>query len=79
MASSAPKKEKKNYRAEPARAPAPTAEMLAAKAERQIYLRERETVEARGRVRALLLLAVMVLLFSVVRAGWGRVFSPGWW
>lgn len=53
--------------------------MLADQAEKQLYLREREAVESRGQVRALLLLAIVVLLFSVARAGMGRVFVPGWW
>ena len=53
--------------------------MLADQAEKQLYLREREAVESRGQVRALLLLAIVVLLFSVARARMGRVFVPGWW
>jgi len=75
----APKPAKRIYRAEPPQAPKPTAEMLADQAEKQLYLREREAVESRGQVRALLLLAIVVLLFSVARAGMGRVFVPGWW
>jgi hypothetical protein len=30
-------------------------------------------------VRGLLLLALAALLFAVLRAGVGRVFTPGWW
>jgi hypothetical protein len=30
-------------------------------------------------VRGLLLLAVAALLFAVLRAGVGRVFTSGWW
>lgn len=38
-----------------------------------------EVVERRGMVRGMLLLAVVVLLASFWRAGWERVFLPGWW
>jgi hypothetical protein len=30
-------------------------------------------------VRGLVLLALTALLFAVLRAGVGRVFTPGWW
>jgi hypothetical protein len=30
-------------------------------------------------VRGLILLALAALLFAVVWAGVGRVFTPGWW
>jgi hypothetical protein len=30
-------------------------------------------------VRGLVLLALAALLFAVLRAGVGRVFTPGWW
>jgi hypothetical protein len=30
-------------------------------------------------VRGLLLLALAALLFAVLRAGIGHVFTPGWW
>ena len=76
---SAPKPTKRVYLASPPQAPKPTAEMLADRAGKQLYLREREAVESRGQVRALLLLAIVVLLFSVARAGIGNVFVPGWW
>ncbi len=35
--------------------------------------------ERRMQVRGLLLLAVVVLLFSIWRAGAHRVFTMGWW
>jgi len=40
----------------------------------------RKSVERRRQVRGLLLLAVAVLLFSLLRVGVHRVFTPpGWW
>jgi len=35
--------------------------------------------ERRRQLRGLLLLVVAVLVFSIVRAGVGRVFPVGWW
>ena len=40
---------------------------------------ERERLESRSVVRGLILLAILVLLASMVRAGLGRVFVHGWW
>lgn len=38
-----------------------------------------ERVERRRQVRGLLMLAIAVLVFSVLRAGVHRVFGVGWW
>jgi len=38
-----------------------------------------ETHERRRQVRGLLLIAAVVLVFSVMRAGVHRVFTVGWW
>jgi hypothetical protein len=38
-----------------------------------------EAAERRRQVRGLLLLAFAILLLSLARAGFGRVFTPGWW
>jgi hypothetical protein len=38
-----------------------------------------ERSERRRQVRGLVLLAVAVLVFSVLRAGVHRVFGVGWW
>ena len=38
-----------------------------------------ETHERRRQVRGLLLIAAVVLLASILRAGVGRVFTQGWW
>jgi hypothetical protein len=35
--------------------------------------------ERRRQVRGLVLLAVAVIVFSVLRAGVHHVFTPGWW
>jgi hypothetical protein len=35
--------------------------------------------ERRRQVRGLLVLAAMVIVFGVVRAGWSQVFTVGWW
>jgi len=41
---------------------------------------ERRGVERRRQVRGLLLLALAVLVFSLLRAGLHHVFTPaGWW
>lgn len=36
-------------------------------------------MERRRQVRGLLLLAMLVVLFSILRAGVHRVFTVGWW
>jgi hypothetical protein len=38
-----------------------------------------ERLERRRQVRGLLMLAIAVLIFSVLRAGVHRVFGVGWW
>ncbi len=43
------------------------------------YRRERERIERRSVVRGLILIAVLVLVGSIVRAGPDRVFVHGWW
>lgn len=43
------------------------------------YRNDREKTERRSVVRGLLLLAVVLLVGSIVRAGLDRVFVHGWW
>jgi hypothetical protein len=43
------------------------------------YQGEREKTERRSVVRGLMLMAVLVLVGSMVRAGLDRVFVHGWW
>jgi hypothetical protein len=38
-----------------------------------------EEQERRRQLRGLILLAIAVLVFSILRAGVHRVFTPGWW
>lgn len=66
----------------PAALPVP-ADCTPSEAERLRLLRERreqaEANERRRQVRGLLLAALAVLIFSILRAGAGNVFPRGWW
>ena len=64
-------------RAEPPRAPKWPPNLAQAEAERASYRREREAVERRSMLRGLILLAVLVILFALLRAGLGRAFPTG--
>jgi len=66
-------------RAEAPRAPKPGVALVRAAEERSVFLAVREALERRSLVRGLIALAVVVLVFSVARAGLGRAFVPGWW
>ncbi len=66
-------------RAAPPQRPPLTPEFLRERAEYEQYRRQREAIERRSMVRGLILLAVVVLLGSMVRAGLDRVFVQGWW
>ncbi len=68
-----------NKRAEAPCAPEPTRALQRARDVQAEYRGEREVVERRGMVRGLLLLAMVVLLLSIGRAGLERVFVSGWW
>ena len=67
------------HRAEPPRIPAPTRTLERAQLERKAYFRKREQMEHRSLMRGLFLLALLVLVASIARAGVDRVFIPGWW
>lgn len=67
------------HRAEPPGIPAPTRALERAEQEREVYIREREGVEFRSVLRGLVLIAVIVLVASIARAGLQRVFPHGWW
>jgi hypothetical protein len=43
------------------------------------YQAEREKLERRSVVRGLLMISVLVLVGSIMRAGLDRVFVHGWW
>jgi hypothetical protein len=66
-------------RAAPVKAPKPTRALQRSRAAHEVYRGEHEVVERRGMVRGLLLLAMVVLLLSIGRAGLERVFMHGWW
>jgi hypothetical protein len=65
--------------AQPQAIPKPSAELLQARAEADAHLRQREALERRSLVRGLLLLAAILLILSIARAGLDRTFVPGWW
>ena len=67
------------HRAEAVRPPQPTPELREAQAEQQVRLRALEGSERRSVVRGLILLAVVLLVGSMARAGLDRVFFHGWW
>ncbi len=66
-------------RAAPPAVPPSTRQYEHALAERDTYHRDREHVERRRQLRGLLILAFVVIMLSIVRAGLGRVFPPTWW
>lgn len=65
--------------AAPVRAPELPPAVAAAQAEQEAYRAGREGEERRRQVRALVLIAAVALVLSMVRAGWERVFYRGWW
>jgi hypothetical protein len=66
-------------RAAPVKAPEPTRALQRERDAQATYREERAAVERRGMMRGLLLLALVVLLLSIGRAGLERVFVHGWW
>ena len=66
-------------RGEPVRIPPATRAIERDEAARGTNLKLREQIERRSIVRGLLLLGLVVLLASMVRAGFGRVFVGTWW
>ena len=66
-------------RAEPPRIPPASAELAHAEAEHKAYVAGRERLEQRSVVRGLVVLALVVLLASMLRAGFERVFVHSWW
>ena len=61
------------------RAPELPAALKRAELERHDRRQDRERIERRSMLRGLLLLALVVLLVSLLRAGMGRAFPAGWW
>jgi len=67
------------HRAEPPRPPALTDREKRRESARLERLNARVRVEQRSLLRGLILLAVLILIASLARAGFGRLFVPGWW
>ena len=59
--------------------PEPTRGLKRKREEARLYRVGREAIERRSMVRGLIVLAVLVMVGSIVRAGLDRVFVPGWW
>ena len=66
-------------RAGTVRIPVPALGLKREREEFESYRLERERMERRSVVRGLILLAVVVLVGSIARAGLDRVFVQGWW
>lgn len=75
----APATRPNGHYAEPPRIPAPTPTLERAEGERRQYIRERGAVERRSVLRGLIVLALLVLIISIWRAGSDRVFVGRWW
>lgn len=67
------------HRAEPARPPALTERDQRHETDRLGKLKARVALEQRSLLRGLILLAVVILIVSLARAGFGRLFVPRWW
>lgn len=67
------------YQAEPPRPPALSEREHRRESARVETLKGRVRLEQRSLLRGLILLAVVILIASLVRAGLGRLFVPGWW
>jgi len=67
------------HRAEPPRPPALTERDQRRESTRLERLNARLRLEERSMLRGLILLAVVILIASLARAGFGRLFVPRWW
>lgn len=67
------------HRAAPPQLPALTPAFERQQAEFELYRKQREQVERRSMLRGLILIAVLVLIGSIARAGFARAFMHGWW
>jgi hypothetical protein len=59
--------------------PEPTRGLKKKREEFRMYRAAREKIERRSMVRGLIVLAVLVMVGSIVRAGLDRAFVRGWW
>jgi hypothetical protein len=67
------------HRAAPPQNPTLTPALERDRREFERYRKDREKAERRSVVRGLILLAVVLLVGSMTRAGLDRVFVHGWW
>ena len=67
------------HRAEPPQPPALSEREQGRESARVDTLKGRVRLEQRSLLRGLILLAVVILIASLVRAGFGRLFVPRWW
>jgi hypothetical protein len=67
------------HRAQPPRPPTPTPAQDRAERTRLQALGARLRLEQRSLLRGLILLVLLILFASLARAGFGRLFVPGWW
>ena len=65
-------------RAAPPKAPPPSPALLKAQAEWETYRKEREGLERRSVLRGSILLALLVALVGLLRAGADRAFPSSW-
>ena len=70
---------REHHCAEPPRPPALSERDERNERARKETLSARLGREQRSLLRGLILLAVVILILSLVRAGFGRLFVPGWW
>jgi hypothetical protein len=61
------------------RIPEPTPIQQRSAQKHQQYMRGREALERASILRGLVLVAVLVMIFSLWHAGLHRAFVPGWW
>ncbi len=66
-------------RAKPPRPPVLTEREQHRERARITALRQRVRLEQSSMLRGLILIALVVLIVSLARAGFGRLFVPGWW
>jgi hypothetical protein len=69
----------REHRAAPVALPAVTRDVERKRAEFEAYRKGREKIERRSIVRALILIAIVVLAGSILRAGMDNVFVQSWW
>ncbi len=67
------------HRAAPPQVPVVSPAFERERQEFERYRKDREKTERRSVVRGLILLAIVLLVGSMVRAGLDRVFVHGWW